>query len=53
MMSMATKPLEELMRTSNDSQNAPMLAINQQLGYQPQAGRYRLMQDLSCPSNQK
>jgi GNAT superfamily N-acetyltransferase len=34
------------MRTSNDSENAPMLAINQKLGYHPHAGRYRLMQDL-------
>lgn len=28
--------------TDNDSQNAPMLAINRKLGYQPQPGRYLL-----------
>lgn len=30
------------MRTNNDSLNAPMLAINQKLGYQPVPGLYRL-----------
>jgi GNAT superfamily N-acetyltransferase len=30
------------MRTHNDSQNAPMLAINRKLGYQPQPGKYFL-----------
>ena len=30
-------------RTNNDSQNAPMLAINRKLGYQPELGYYRLL----------
>jgi GNAT superfamily N-acetyltransferase len=29
--------------TNNDSQNAPMLAINRKLGYQPEPGIYRLI----------
>lgn len=29
-------------RTNNDSRNAPMLAINQKWGYQPQPGKYYL-----------
>ena len=29
-------------RTNNDSQNAPMLAINRKLGYQPEPGKYIL-----------
>lgn len=33
-------------RTNNDSQNAPMLAINRKLGYQPQPGMYRLLCEL-------
>jgi RimJ/RimL family protein N-acetyltransferase len=32
-------------RTNNDSQNAPMLAINRKLGYRPEPGRYRLVND--------
>ncbi len=28
--------------TSNDSLNAPMLAVNRKLGYQPQNGQYKL-----------
>ena len=35
------------LRTNNDSQNAPMLAINRKLGYQPQVGKYRLIQELA------
>lgn len=29
--------------TNNDSENAPMLAINRTLGYQPQPGFYRML----------
>jgi GNAT superfamily N-acetyltransferase len=29
-------------RTNNDSENAPMLAINRKLGYQPEPGFYRM-----------
>lgn len=29
--------------TNNDSENAPMLAINRKLGYQPQPGFYRML----------
>ena len=32
-----------VIRTDNDSQNAPMLAINRKLGYQPETGRYALL----------
>lgn len=32
----------DYIRTNNDSQNAPMLAINRKLGYVPQPGIYRL-----------
>ena len=35
------------LRTNNDSQNAPMLAINRKLGYQPQVGKYRVIQELA------
>ncbi len=31
------------LRTSNDSENAPMLAINRKLGYKPEAGIFRLI----------
>ena len=30
-------------RTSNDSQNAPMLAVNRKLGYKPEPGFYQLI----------
>lgn len=30
-------------RTNNDSQNAPMLAVNRKLGYQPRPGLYQLL----------
>lgn len=33
----------EYIRTNNDSQNAPMLAVNRKLGYQPEPGYYRLL----------
>jgi GNAT superfamily N-acetyltransferase len=33
------------MRTNNDSQNAPMLALNRKLGYMPQPGIYFLRKD--------
>ncbi len=33
-------------RTHNDSLNAPMLAINRKLGYQPQSGKYRLRKEI-------
>ena len=32
-------------RTNNDSQNAPMLAVNRKLGYRPEPGKYRLVND--------
>ena len=34
-------------RTHNDSENAPMLAINRKLGYQPQPGLYLYTLDLT------
>jgi predicted GNAT superfamily acetyltransferase len=36
----------DFIRTNNDSENGPMLAINRKLGYQPQPGLYRLKNDL-------
>lgn len=36
----------DYIRTNNDSQNEPMLAINRKLGYQPQPGHYQLAQKL-------
>ena len=36
-----------IMRTNNDSQNAPMLAVNRALGYRPEPGYYRLLARLS------
>lgn len=35
----------DYIRTHNDSENAPMLAINRRLGYQAQVGIYRLVKD--------
>jgi GNAT superfamily N-acetyltransferase len=32
-----------LMRTDNDSQNGPMLAVNRKLGYQPEPGTYQMV----------
>lgn len=37
-------------RTTNDSANAAMLAINRKLGYQPQPGIFRLVNDLKAAS---
>ncbi|WIG61828.1 MAG: hypothetical protein OJF49_004577 [Ktedonobacterales bacterium] len=34
------------MRTNNDSENAPMLAVNGKLGYQPQPGFYKVVRNL-------
>jgi GNAT superfamily N-acetyltransferase len=34
------------MRTNNDSQNAPMLAVNRKLGYQPSPGIYEMLKQL-------
>lgn len=34
------------MRTNNDSQNGPMLAVNRRLGYQPEAGYWKLVKEL-------
>ncbi|HEY1391355.1 MAG TPA: GNAT family N-acetyltransferase [Ktedonobacterales bacterium] len=33
----------EYFSTNNDSENAPMLAINRRLGYQPEPGYYRML----------
>jgi len=38
------------MRTHNDSLNAPMLAINQRLGYRSQPGKYILRADVASQS---
>lgn len=38
------------LRTHNDSQNAPMLAINRKLGYQSEPGYYRMRATLSPAS---
>jgi GNAT superfamily N-acetyltransferase len=37
-------------RTHNDSENEPMLAINRKLGYQPQVGEFRLLDKLPAPT---
>jgi len=37
------------LRTNNDSENAPMLAINRKLGYRPEPGYYRMRSDLTAP----
>ncbi|HYF78810.1 MAG TPA: GNAT family N-acetyltransferase [Symbiobacteriaceae bacterium] len=36
-----------LMRTNNDSQNAPMLAVNRKLGYVPQPGSYKVKRSVA------
>lgn len=36
-----------LMRTNNDSENAPMLALNRRLGYQSQPGKYLIIKHLT------
>ncbi|HEY1016085.1 MAG TPA: GNAT family N-acetyltransferase [Herpetosiphonaceae bacterium] len=35
--------------THNNAKNAPMLAINQRLGFQPEPGLYRLLRNFSAP----
>ncbi len=40
------------LRTNNDSENAPMLAVNRQLGYQPEPGYYRMRADLTADVEQ-
>jgi GNAT superfamily N-acetyltransferase len=40
---LAKKEGMRYIRTNNDSQNAPMLAINRKLGYKPEPGYYRLL----------
>jgi GNAT superfamily N-acetyltransferase len=40
---LAQKEGMRYIRTHNDSKNAPMLAINRKLGYQPEPGLYRLL----------
>jgi hypothetical protein len=37
----------EHIRTDNDWLNAPILAINRKLGYQPQPGKYMLLRWLA------
>ncbi len=39
---LAKKEGMRYIRTNNDSNNAPMLAINRKLGYQPEPGSYRI-----------
>jgi GNAT superfamily N-acetyltransferase len=39
---LAKKEGMRYIRTNNDSNNAPMLAINRKLGYQPEPGAYRI-----------
>lgn len=34
-------------RTNNDSENAPMLAVNRKLGFQPEPGNYRVLREIS------
>ena len=34
------------MKTNNDSQNGPMLAINRKLGYRPEPGAYRMIKKI-------
>lgn len=36
------------LRTNNDSENAPMLAVNRKLGYQPKPGKYLLLHTFSA-----
>jgi GNAT superfamily N-acetyltransferase len=39
---LAKKEGARYIRTNNDSQNAPMLAVNRKLGYQPETGHYSI-----------
>jgi hypothetical protein len=36
-----------MIRTNNDSRNAPMLAINRKMGYQPEPGWHLLLKDIA------
>lgn len=36
------------LRTNNDSENTPMLAVNRKLGYEPKPGKYLLLRQLSA-----
>ncbi len=38
----------KILRTNNDAENAPMLAVNRKLGYQPEPGYYRLVAHLDA-----
>ena len=38
-------------RTNNDSNNAPMLAVNRKLGYKSEPGLYRLLCELEGVGN--
>lgn len=40
---LARKEGMRYIRTHNDSKNAPMLAVNRKLGYQPEPGMYRVL----------
>lgn len=40
---LAKKEGMRYIRTNNDSNNAPMLAINRKLGYKPEPGKYQLL----------
>ena len=40
---LAKKEGVRYVRTNNDSQNVPMLAVNRKLGYQPEPGLYRIL----------
>jgi len=42
----ARKNGAKVITTDNDSENAPMLAVNRKLGYQPQPGRWILRKEL-------
>jgi GNAT superfamily N-acetyltransferase len=37
------------LRTNNDAENAPMLAVNRKLGYRPEPGYYRMRARLATP----
>jgi GNAT superfamily N-acetyltransferase len=37
------------LRTNNDAENAPMLAVNRKLGYRPEPGYYRMRAYLATP----
>jgi hypothetical protein len=39
-------------RPHNDSENAPILAINRKLGYQPQPGLYQYLHELRAAEDE-